>query len=159
MSKKQYTDAERAEYWKKKALEGSKSKYSNGYVSPYEYSNNMGAGKNYKQRSGAKIELLQGPKEKFEKLFAWKFTKKIGLMSLNGFAMLEQATKDGEQLKDGYEKWRFIVKTPTGQTTYFGMYNKKKSIFFFEMGTTKCIISANKNYWSFAMPKGLKNKR
>lgn len=154
MSKKQYTDAERAEYWRKKALENNNNSSNNST------SNNSNSRKyDSKNRNGARIELLQGPKEKFERLFAWKYTKKIGLMSLNGFAMKEQATKEGEELKDGYEKWRFIVKTPTGQTTYYGMYNKKKSIFFFEMGTTKCIISANKSYWSFAMPKGMKNKR
>ncbi len=152
-NKRQYTDAEKLEYWKNRALnlENSNSKPS--------YSKNSNNSNNYQQnkpRSGAKLELVGDEKNRFEKLFAWKYTKKFGLMSLQAYKMKKQATNEGVELKPGYEKWRFIVKTPTAETTYFGMLNKRKQIFFFQMGTTKCAISVNKNYWSFLQPKNFK---
>lgn len=116
-----------------------------------------------KHKSGAKWVTVEVKKflgnGTFKKVFAWKYTRKDGLISLQAYKNKEQTTKDGSDIKAGYEKWYVKLKTRIGEQTISAIYNTSKGLLFFEMGTTKCVVSPSQNYWAYLMPKNLKNRR
>jgi hypothetical protein len=97
--------------------------------------------------------------EPFTKIFAWKTTKRFGFLSLEAYRNLEQKKLNGEPLENGYEKWYVKLKTGAGNQTLSALFNTKKKILFFDMGTTKCAVSPTKHYFSFLMPEAVKNAK
>lgn len=129
-------------------------------------SNNNNTGetiKKFEGKSDAELQVVRPTKdqkfESFDTIFAWKTTKRFGLINVNARKQLDQKTKNGDDVANGFEKWVIKVKSAIGETTYFGIYNVKKGILSFEMGTTKCAVNHKKGYFSFITPEGLKNKR
>lgn len=116
-----------------------------------------------KHRSGAKWVTVEFKKilgsGTFKKIFAWKYTRKDGLISLQAYKNKDQVTKDGEALKLGYEKWYCKVKTRLGEQTVSAIFNTGKNILFFDLGTTKCVVNPNKDYFAYLMPEGMKNRK
>lgn len=114
-------------------------------------------------KSFAEMQLVQpqeGQKfDPFYKIFAWKTTKRFGFISLEAYKNKEQKLLNGDPIAKGYEKWYIRMKTGITTQTISALYNTKKKILFFDMGTTKCAISPSKNYFSFLMPESVKNAK
>lgn len=119
--------------------------------------------KKFESKSNAELQVVRPTKdqnfESFDTIFAWKTTKRFGLINLNARKQLDQKTKDGQDVANGFEKWVIKVKTAIGETVYFGIYNTRKGILSFEMGTTKCAVNHKKGYFSFITPEALKNNK
>ncbi|WP_300976888.1 hypothetical protein, partial [Flavobacterium sp.] len=93
--------------------------------------------KKFESKSNAELRLVKPTKkehdfEPFETISAWKTTKRFGFISLDARKQLDQTTKSGEEVMNGFEKWVIKVKTAVSQTTYFGIYNVRKGILSFE---------------------------
>ena len=111
----------------------------------------------FESKSGARVEVVM-PKDgqkfqPFQTVFAWKTTKRFGMINVNARKQLDQKKLDGSKLKEGYEKWVIELKTATTTETIFGLYSTKKHCIFFDMGTTKCCIDTKKGFFSFIQPK------
>ena len=119
--------------------------------------------KKFESKSNAELQVVRPTKDQkfdsFDTIFAWKTTKRFGLINVNARKQLDQKTKEGQDVQNGFEKWVVKVKTAIGETVYFGIYNTKKGILSFDMGTTKCAVNHKKGYFSFITPEGLKNKK
>ncbi|OCB78820.1 hypothetical protein [Flavobacterium crassostreae] len=119
--------------------------------------------KNYTSKSDAELQTVR-PKstqnfEPFETIFAWKTTKRFGLISVNARRMLNQTNLNGESVKDGFEKWVIKYKDNKDTKTLFGMYDVRKGALYFDLGNTKCIVNHKKKYFSFLTPEYIKKKR
>lgn len=136
----------------------------NGKTVMFSNNNNQTTAKKFESKSSAEIRLVRPTQkhhdfEPFETITAWKTTKRFGFISLDARKQLDQTTKSGEPVQNGFEKWVIKVKTAVGQNTYFGIYNTRKGILSFEMGTTKCAVNHKKGYFSFVTPESFKNKK
>jgi hypothetical protein len=127
-------------------------------------SNQSTGGKKFESKSNAQLNIVRPTSkdqkfEPFETIFAWKTTKRFGLININARRMLNQKTLSGQPIKTGFEKWVITKKDATSQCVLFGIYNTKKGILSFDMGTTKCAVNVKKGYFSFITPEALKNKK
>ncbi|WP_281225079.1 hypothetical protein [Flavobacterium aquiphilum] len=146
--------------YKKQGYNNSNRSYSN-------YNSNGGQsqskGKKYESKSHAEIQLVEpssGQKfEPFKKIFAWKTTKRFGFISLQAYKNKDQKILSGEPVADGYEKWYADVKTGVSTQRVSCLFNVRKKILFFELGTQKCAVSPTKGYFSFLTPDAVKNNR
>jgi hypothetical protein len=124
---------------------------------------NTGSKKTYESKSDAQLQTVR-PKsdqnfEPFETIWAWKTTKRFGMININARKQLDQKTKDGHDVADGYEKWVIKLKNNQDEKVLFGLYNTKKGILFFDMGTTKCCVNHKKGFFSFIMPEYIKTQK
>lgn len=146
---------------------GKKIGYTDKNGKTVMFSNNNGNNQqrsNFVGKSNAELQTVipkaGGKKfEPFHTIFAWKTTKRFGLISVNARKQKDQKKLNGEPVKEGFEKWVITLKTATTSEVIFGMYSVKKGILNFDMGTTKCVINHKKGYFSFLTPQGLKNKK
>jgi hypothetical protein len=117
----------------------------------------------YESKSHAEMQTVlpqNGDKfDAFQKIFAWKTTKRFGFISLQAYKNKEQKIQSGEAVAVGYEKWYCKVKTGISESTVSALYNIKKKILFFELGNQKCAVSPSKGYFSFLMPEAVKNAK
>lgn len=124
-----------------------------------------GQKKNYESKSDAKLQtVIADPAKKqkfdpFHTIWAWKTTKRFGLISVNARKQKDQNNLDGSSVKEGFEKWVIKLKTATQEDTIFGMYSVKKGCLFFDMGTTKCCVNHKKGFFSFIQPDFVKNNQ
>jgi hypothetical protein len=101
-----------------------------------------------------------GPKfDPFHTIFAWKTTKRFGLISVGARKQKDQNTLSGHPVKEGFEKWVITLKTSTSTQVIFGMYSVKKGCLFFDMGNTKCCVNHKKGFFSFLEPDSVKNQK
>jgi len=119
--------------------------------------------KKYESKNHAELQIVtpqEGQKfDSFQKIFAWKKTKRFGLISLEAFKNKEQKTLEGQPVEKGFEKWYARVKTGISTETISCIYNTKKKILSFKLGNTQCAISPTKNYFVFIMPEVVKNAK
>lgn len=140
-----------------------KNTYKKEYQTTYANQKTDSSYKKFESKSHAEFQLVtpsEGQKfEPFQKIFAWKTTKRFGFLSLEAYKNKEQVLLSGEAIAKGYEKWYIKLKTGITTQTVSALYNTKKKILFFDLGTTKCAVSPSKNYFSFLMPEGVKNAK
>lgn len=136
----------------------------NGKTVMFQNNSNSNTGsKKYESKSNAELQtVIPKPDAKkfdpFHTIFAWKTTKRFGLISLNARKQLDQKNLNGQPVKAGFEKWVIKLKTGSDEKTLFGIYSVKKGCLFFEMGTTKCCVNHKKGFFSFLQPDFVKNK-
>ncbi|MBA0883802.1 hypothetical protein [Flavobacterium undicola] len=126
-------------------------------------STSSGQKKTYESKSHAELQTVipkadQKKFDPFHTIWAWKTTKRFGLISVNARKQLDQKNLDGSHVKDGFEKWVIKLKTATDSQTIFGMYSVRKGCLFFDMGTTKCCVNHKKGFFSFIQPDFVTNK-
>ena len=148
--------------------QGKKIGYTdkNGKVVMFGQNTNTGSSntsKKWESKSGAQMQRVNptGSQkfEPFDKIFAWKTTKRDGMISLNATFQKDQKNADGSYVKDGFSKMVIKLKTNRDEKVLFGIFNEKKQILTFEMGNTKCAVNVRKNYFSFIMPEFVKNAK
>ncbi|RYE91475.1 MAG: hypothetical protein EOO37_00085 [Cytophagaceae bacterium] len=155
--RKTYSDAEKAEYWKKRAQGGKTTKGAATKRSGSRSSSRKRASRarngNYKKRSGCRYEesYIAGPNSKFgkqgervdrPKIWGWRIHPKLGFQSFEAYL-----SKNDGIPKDGInaDKCRvFVVNIHTkgiGTTRVNGVYNLK----YRKLSMTKEELVANPN--------------
>lgn len=119
--------------------------------------------KKFEGKSGAQMQRVNPTGnqkfEPFDKIFAWKTTKRDGMISLNATFQKDQKNADGSHVKEGFSKMVIKLKTNRDEKVLFGIFNEKKQVLTFEMGNTKCCVNTRKNFFSFIMPDFVKNAK
>lgn len=113
--------------------------------------------KKFESKSSAELNVVRPKKdqnfEPFDTIFAWKTSKRFGLINVNARKMKEQTKMDGSDVKDGFEKWVIKIKTALSEDVAYGIYNTRKGMLTFKFGTSTMMANHKKGYLMFITKK------